>query len=308
VSFDVAGDVGSASNMPGAMEDELDDFLAALSARGASRATVRAYRSDLAAYGAWLSARHTRVVDATRADLRAYAASMGARGLSPASRARALSAVRALHRRLADTGVAAADPAADLPGPKRPRRLPTVVAEPDAARLLDARWGDEPLDLRDRALLELLYGCGLRAAEACALDRDDVTTREVRVHGKGARVRLVPIGGPAFEAVARWLADGRPALASVDSGQALLLSRRGRRLEPSAVRRALGRRLRIVGLAATSPHALRHAYATHMLEHGGDLRSIQELLGHSSLSTTEVYTQVSVSHLRRAHAMAHPRG
>jgi site-specific recombinase XerD len=290
------------------MADELEEFLTALSARGASQATVRAYRADLHAYRGWLDARELRPTDATRADLRAYAASLGARGLAPSSRARALSAVRALHRRLADTGAADADPAADLPGPKRPRRLPTVVAEPDAARLLDTRWGDEPLDLRDHALLELLYGCGLRAAEACALDRGDLSPREVRVHGKGAKVRLVPIGGPAYEAVARWLADGRPELADADSGEALLLSRRGRRLEPSAVRRALGRRLRTVGLPAASPHALRHAYATHMLEHGGDLRAIQELLGHSSLSTTEVYTQVSVAHLRRAHAMAHPRG
>jgi site-specific recombinase XerD len=290
------------------MEQQLEQFLTALDARGASRATVRAYRADLVAYGAWLAARDKTVVEATRVDLRAYAASLGARGLAPASRARALSAVRALHRRLCELGMTDGDPAADLPGPRRPKRLPTVVREPDAERLLDTRWGDAPLDLRDRALLELLYGCGLRAAEACALNVQDVTMREVRVHGKGARVRLVPIGTPAFEAVARWLADGRPSLATPETGDAMLLSRRGRRLEPSAVRRALGRRLRVVGLPAASPHALRHAYATHMLEHGGDLRSIQELLGHASLSTTEVYTQVSVSHLRRAHAMAHPRG
>jgi len=296
------------ANVAAAMEKHVEQFLEALAARGASRATVCAYRADLGAYTAWLAARDLRPEDATRADLRAYAASLGARGLAPSSRARALSAVRALHRRLLDTGAAETDPAADLPGPRRPRRLPTVVREPDAVRLLDASWGDEPLDLRDHALLELLYGCGLRAAEACALDRGDVSPREVRVNGKGERVRLVPIGGPAYESVAAWLARGRPELAVAESSDALLLSRRGRRLEPSAVRRALGRRLRFVGLPPASPHALRHAYATHMLEHGGDLRAIQELLGHSSLSTTEVYTQVSVAHLRRSHALAHPRG
>jgi site-specific recombinase XerD len=290
------------------METHLEPFLRALAARGARPATVRAYRADLSAYGAWLRERGTRPQEATRADVRAYAASLGARGLAPASRARALSAVRALHRRLAETGVAASDPAADLPGPRRPRRLPTIVREPDVAHLLDARWGTEPLDLRDRALLELLYGCGLRAAEACALDRADASPRDVRVVGKGGRTRIVPVGGPAADAVAAWLARGRPALAGADSGDALFLSHRGRRLEPSAVRRALGRRLRAVGLPAAGPHALRHAYATHMLEHGGDLRTIQELLGHASLETTEVYTHVSVSHLRRAHALAHPRG
>ncbi len=198
------------ANVAAAMEKHVEQFLEALAARGASRATVRAYRADLGAYTAWLVARDLRPEDATRADLRAYAASLGARGLAPSSRARALSAVRALHRRLLDTGVADTDPAADLPGPRRPRRLPTVVREPDAVRLLDATWGDEPLDLRDHALLELLYGCGLRAAEACALDRGDVSPREVRVNGKGERVRLVPIGGPAYEAVAA-LARARAA-------------------------------------------------------------------------------------------------
>ena len=214
--------------------------------------------------------------------------------------------MRGFHRRLADGD--AGDPAAEVPGPKRPRRLPVVPAERDAARMLDVAWPQTPLGLRDRALLELLYGAGLRAAEACSLDLPAVDGRSVRVTGKGGRTRVVPIGAPAADAIAAWLARGRPELALADSPPALLLSARGNRLDTSGVRRALARRLRAVGLEPHGPHALRHAYATHMLEGGGDLRAIQELLGHASLATTEIYTHLGLPHLRRAHAQAHPRG
>jgi integrase/recombinase XerD len=284
----------------------IDAHLTALRARGASPRTLRAYASDLADYADWLAARGASIASASRAQVRAYAADLAERGLAPSTRARRLSAVRGLHRRLADGAVA--DPAAEIPGPRRPRRLPAVPAARDTARLLDVAWVDDPLGLRDRALLELLYGAGLRAAEACTLDVADVDGRAVRVTGKGGRTRIVPIGGPAVDAVAAWLARGRPELAAADSPSALLLSHRGRRLEPSGVRRALDRRLRAVGLEHHGPHALRHAYATHMLERGGDLRAIQELLGHASLATTEVYTHLGLPHLRHAHARAHPRG
>lgn len=289
-----------------AVADPIAEHLDALASRGASPATLRAYRSDLGDYAAWLDARGSSPAAATRADVRAYAAHLAASGLAPSTRARRLSAVRGLHRRIAAD--AAPDPAAEIPGPRRPRRLPAVPRARDAGRMLDTAWPDDPLGLRDRALLELLYGAGLRAAEACALDLAGLEGRTLRVTGKGGRTRLVPIGEPAHDAVAAWLGRGRPELATADSPPALLLSARGRRLDPSGVRRALQRRLRAVGLEPHGPHALRHAYATHMLEGGGDLRAIQELLGHASLATTEVYTHLGLPHLRAAHARAHPRG
>jgi site-specific recombinase XerD len=293
------------------MEDrhpEARRFLDGLRARGAADETLRAYAGDLGDYASWLAERGVDLPEASRADVRGYAASLGARGLAPAARARRLSAVRTFHRRLQATGVVAHDPAAELPGPRRDRRLPEVLPAREAAHLLDAPWPVGPLGLRDRALLELLYGCGLRVSEACALDVAAVSPREVRVVGKGSKPRLVPLGGPARDAVAAWRAGGRPELVGPDSGDALFVSVRGRRLDTSAVRRALARRLRAVGLDRRAPHALRHAYATHLLEGGGDLRAIQELLGHASLETTEIYTHVGVTHLRRAHEQAHPRG
>jgi site-specific recombinase XerD len=290
-----------------AVTTDLEWFLEGVRARGGSPATVRAYRADVAAYLAWLAARGHDPASATRADVRSYAASLGARGLAASSRARMLSSIRSFHGRLHAAGRAATDVAAELPGPRRPRRLPDPPRIAEMARLLDRPTQETPASLRDQAILELLYGCGLRVAEACALDRSAVSTRDVRVHGKGDRVRVVPIGQPAAAAVAAWLARGRPFLALPSSGEALFLGARGGRIEPTAIRRALRRRLAEVGLAHRGPHALRHAYATHLLEGGGDLRAIQELLGHASLASTEIYTRVTVSHLRQAHQIAHPR-
>ncbi len=289
-------------------DPHVERFLDGLRARGAAAATLRAYAGDLGRYTAWLAARDATPATADRAALRAFAASLGGAGLSAATRARALSAIRHLHRWLHATGAAPVDAAAELPAPRRERRLPEGVRRQESAALLDQPWSDDALGRRDRAIFELLYGCGLRVSEACGLDVDDAGAREVRVLGKGGKTRLVPIGAPALDALAAWLARARPELARPDSPPALFLSARGRRLEPSAVRRALVRRLRSVGLPPRTPHALRHAYATDLLEGGGDLRAIQELLGHASLQTTEIYTHVSVAHLRRAHAQAHPRG
>ncbi len=282
-------------------------FLLGVHARGGSPATVRAYRADLTAYVAWLATRGTSPQSATRADVRAYAASLGARGLAATSRARMLSSLRSFHGRLHAAGRAASDVAAELPGPRRPRRLPDPPRPTDMARLLDRPRTETPASLRDQAVLELLYGCGLRVSEACNLDVDDVTRRDVRVQGKGGRLRVIPIGQPASAAVAAWRERGRPFLAVPTSAEALLLGARGGRIEPTAIRRALRRRLGEAGLPHRGPHALRHAYATHLLEGGGDLRAIQELLGHASLASTEIYTRVSVSHLRQAHQIAHPR-
>ncbi|MGI9187902.1 MAG: tyrosine-type recombinase/integrase [Gaiellales bacterium] len=253
--------------------DPIDQHLAALSARGASPQTLRAYRSDLRDYADWLAIRGSDPRHATRSDVRAYAADLAARELAATTRARRLSAVRGLHRRLAGDGDG--DPASEIPGPKRQRRLPVVPPARDTARMLDVAWPDTPLGARDRALLELLYGAGLRAAEACALDVASLDGRTLRVVGKGGKTRLIPIGEPAADAVNAWLARGRPELATPESPPALLLSTRGNRLDTSGVRRALNRRLQAVGLEGHGPHALRHAYATHMLEGGGDLRAIQ---------------------------------
>lgn len=292
----------------GPLPPEVVDYLASLKARGASTATLRAYRSDLVGYCDWLAARDRTPLTAQRADLRTWSAHLAERGLSPATRARRLSSVRGLHRRIAATLDEASDPAAELPGPRRKRRLPAVPRPRTTSALLDGPWPDDPIGYRDRALLELLYGAGLRAAEACALDLDCIDAASVRVTGKGGRTRTVPLGTPARSAIDVWLADGRGALATPDSPPALFLTNRGARLETSAVRRLLQRRLRALGLEGFSPHALRHAYATDMLEGGGDLRSIQDLLGHASLETTEIYTHLGLPHLREAHARAHPRG
>jgi site-specific recombinase XerD len=195
-----------------------------------------------------------------------------------------------------------------LVGPRRRRRLPEPVTASDCSVLLDGTWNDDARSLRDHALLELLYGCGLRASEVCGLELAayDAAAGRLRVIGKGDRERIVPVGEPARDALDAWLREGRPRVAGACS--ALLLSVRGRRLSPSDVRRALERRARVAGVSARSPHALRHAYATHLLEGGAGLREIQELLGHASAATTQIYAHVAVPHLVREHADHHPRG
>src|SRR5262249_18608553 len=201
------------------------------------------------------------------------------------------------------------DPAAVVPGPRQPRTLPATLKGSELGRLLDRKPRPGPLGLRDLALLELLYGCGLRASEACALRvRDvDIAGRRVRVTGKGDKQRVVPVGRRALEAIDGYLRRGRPQLVGETATIALFVSVRGRPLRPSDVRRALASALRREGLPSRSPHALRHSFATHLLEGGADLLSIQELLGHASVATTQVYTHVSVRHLKSAHAHSHPR-
>jgi integrase/recombinase XerD len=276
-------------------------------AGGASALTLRGYTADLRRYAAFLAERAVDPTAATRSDVRAYSAHLARRGLAASSHARALSAVRGLHARLFAAGLAATDPAQGVAGPRRDRHLPHPPRVAEVSRLLDAPWPDTASGLRDRALLEVLYGCGLRVAELCACDRADLTARELRVNGKGGKVRIVPVGAKARDATAAWLVRGRPQFETPDSRDALFLSVRGRRLDPTTVRRRLSRRLAATGLAHRAPHTLRHAYATHLLEGGGDLRAIQELLGHASLTSTEIYTRLSVAHLRAAHAQAHPR-
>jgi site-specific recombinase XerD len=285
--------------------------------RGGSAATRRSYSSDLQQLLEWLVARGGTVDTLERRAVRAYTADLGRRGYAPATLARKLSTLRGLSRFLTERGVLGADPTRLLPGPRRRRRLPRVLTVAEVDALLGAAGGTEPLALRDRAILELLYGCGLRSQEVVALALADLKPAQAQliVHGKGGKMRVVPIGEEAAAAVRRYLERGRGLLCAGREGDGrsaagtdpLLLSRNGRALLTSDIRRLVVRYCRRAGLDAASPHMLRHAYATHMLERGADLRVIQELLGHASVSTTQVYTHVSGAHLRRVYDLHHPR-
>ncbi len=266
-----------------------------LESGGLADATRRAYASDLAAFSSWLAERDLALDQVDTRVLADYVTDLGRgrRRLAASSVARRLAAIRACLRfSFGPTRV----PDATL-APRRPRRLPDApkIAEIDA--LLEVADGESPLALRNRALLELVYSGGLRSAEAVALDLADVDfEREaIHVHGKGGKERAVPLGEEAAHHVGRYLRDGRPALAHGAEG-ALFLSARGRRLDTSTIRRLV-----------RHPHRLRHAFATHLLEGGADLRTIQELLGHASLSTTQIYSHVDARRLRRVYDSAHPR-
>ena len=267
-------------------------------------------RADLAELAEWATGRGMAPGRLAYRDLRAYAAALSERSLARSSIARKLAAVRSLHDHLVRTGGAAQNPAELLPSPKRRSRLPRVLGPDEIAALLDRIPASGPLEVRDRALFELAYACGLRAEEIIKLDLDapDFESEAMRVTGKGTKTRIVPMGEPAQRALERYLEAARPVLAVNRAERALFLSRRGRRLSPSDVRRRLERWVREAAVAGhVSPHTMRHSFATHLLEGGADLRSIQELLGHSSVSTTQVYTRVEPQRLRREYARAHPR-
>ncbi|MGD0385388.1 MAG: tyrosine recombinase XerC [Solirubrobacteraceae bacterium] len=289
--------------------EALRDFDADLRLRAAAEKTRRAYGGDLAHFAQWCAGRSLTPVEVDARVLRRYAAQRSQEGLSPASLARTVASLRSFYRMLREHGLVASNPAELLTLPKRPRSLPHVLRPQELAQLLDRIPQTTPLELRDRAMLELAYACGLRAEELVTLTTDsvDFDAEQLRIEGKGSKTRLVPVGEPALRALTRYLERARPALAH-DDERALLLSKSGRPLSTSDVRR----RLRIwstrAGLGgAVHPHALRHSFATHLLNGGADLRAIQELLGHSSISTTQVYTQVESARLRRAYASSHPR-
>jgi site-specific recombinase XerD len=286
----------------------VERLIATRIAHGDSPHTVRALRGDLAELCAFLAQQGLRPETCGSEPLRRWQARLATRRLAPATIARRLSSARALFGDLARRGERADDPSLVLSGPKRRRRLPDPVSAVDCGLLLDGSWNEDVRSLRDHAILELLYGCGLRAAELCGLELAsyDAPRARLRVIGKGDRERVVPVGEPAREALDAWLSDGRRHVAG--ESNALLVSLRGRRLSPSDVRRALERRARTAGIGARSPHSLRHAYATHLLEGGAGLREIQELLGHASAATTQIYAHVAVPHLVREHAEHHPRG
>lgn len=279
--------------------------------RGLSAHTVAAYRRDLAGYAAVLEARG--VTDASaiaREDVAAFRAALADRGLAPSSVARHLSAVKALHRWLVDERIASEDVTRDERPPKLPQRLPKGISVSQMQRLLETPSGDDPAGLRDRALLELLYATGARISELLGLDVDDLAGEHglVRVTGKGAKQRLVPVGSFAREAVDAWLVRGRPALAAKGrGGPALLLGARGGRLSRQAAWEIIQRVAEEAGVEHVSPHTFRHSFATHLLEGGADVRVVQELLGHASVATTQIYTHVTADTLRDMYTTAHPR-
>jgi integrase/recombinase XerC/integrase/recombinase XerD len=292
----------------------LESFDSWLRARGMAEKTRRAYGTDLEQLAEWAAGQGLAPLDASPRILRRFAGVLSERGLSKTSVARKLASVRAFYRHLVERGELAANPSDLVASPKRDAYLPRVLKPGEVADVLERIPAGSPLDLRDRAMLEVAYGAGLRAEEIVNLDVTDIEpdAEELRVTGKGDKTRIVPVGEPAWRTLEAYLARGRPKLARADAGRraepALFLSKTGRRLSTSDVRRRLRLSTRRAGAEGTvSPHTLRHSFATHLLEGGADLRSIQELLGHASVSTTQTYTRIESKRLRKAYLEAHPR-
>jgi integrase/recombinase XerD len=288
-----------------APDPDVDGFLLLLAARRSPR-TVDAYRRDLASLAEHSGRPASR---ATAEDLEAWLAAMRARGLAPSTVARRLAAVRSFYRHQVLLGARPDNPAAQLRPPRRPRTVPRTLSPAESERLIEAAAGVTPRAMRDRALAELLYGAGLRVSEAVGLVRGavDLENRLVRVLGKGDKERIVPLGRPAVEALRRYLALGRPHLDRRHRPE-LFLNARGGPLTRAGAFLVLRRLAERAGLdpARVHPHLLRHSFATHLLEGGADLRSVQELLGHADLSTTERYTHVSDRRRRETYFRAHP--
>lgn len=303
--------LASAGNMAGLV----DDFTGYLSVeRGASLNTIAAYRRDLSLYTAFLLDRDRTSPDSiTRDDVGAWVTALRAAGAAPRTIERRVACVKSFHRFLVREGVTVNHPTASLPLPRIPDRLPDVVSIDDIDRLLSQSFAEGPTGHRDRAMLEVLYGCGVRVSELTGLDLRDIDLVQgvLRVFGKGSKERVVPVAGAAASALAEYLEHGRPFLRTKGGARrqdpdAVFLNARGGRLTRATVHtlvRAYGGR---VGLAL-HPHTLRHSFATHMLEGGADLRALQEMLGHADISTTQIYTHVDRSHLREEYLSTHPR-
>lgn len=289
----------------------LEEYLGYLAVeRGSSENTIASYGRDLARYVAWLAERGvTDPEDVTRQLIEEHVGALVDVGLAPSSVERAVSAIKGLHRFMVADELCSAFPTADLPLPAKPARLPDVISVEAAARLLDQAFPQTPSGLRDRAILETLYGCGLRASELCGLDLRSVVLDEalLRVHGKGGKERVVPVMGTAAAALSAYLEQGRGELVGRRSTQAVFLNVRGGRLSRQSVHAIVERYGRVAGIEGLHPHTLRHSYATHLLEGGADLRAVQELLGHANIATTQLYTHVDRSHIRRVYLAAHPR-
>jgi integrase/recombinase XerC/integrase/recombinase XerD len=278
--------------------------------RNAAEKTRRAYGVDLGQFARWAAAKGLEPKDVGPKDVRRWIAHLSVQGAAPATTARKLAALRALFQSQREHGRIEQNPADLVSTPRRGSHLPRVLSAREAARLLDGIPAGGPLELRDRALFELAYSCGLRAEELVSLKASDVDHdgEQLRVEGKGRKTRFLPVGEIAMATVKTYLDRGRVALGNGDGQGALFLSKTGKPLGTSDVRRRLRTWTARAGIdGGCSPHALRHSFATHLLDGGADLRSIQELLGHASVSTTQVYTRVESAKLRSTYVRSHPR-
>ena len=299
------------------------DFLAYLEfERGLARNTLDAYRSDLLQFGIFLAARGRGAIEVERVDVADFLAELalghaedengdGARPpCSPATISRKTACLRSFFRHLRREELIDGDPTATLDPPAKSRKLPQVLSLGQVKTLLDSAAGSAPIELRDRALLELMYGCGLRASEAVGLETTDIDLRRefVRPHGKGSKERLVPLGREAIASMQRYLRAGRPQLVGTSQERKLFVNFRGGPLTRQGLYKIIQRHARAVGLdGKMSPHTLRHTFATHLLTGGCDLRSVQEMLGHADVSTTQLYTHLSGERIKEVYFSAHPR-
>ena len=297
-------------------EGLLLDFLAYLEfERGLSRNTLTAYRTDLLQYGAFLAARGTGPIEAGGGDVADFLAGLAAGGdekppCSPATLNRKTACLRSFYRHLRRAELIDADPTANIRPPRKSQSLPKVLSYSEVKRLLDSVSGSDPADLRDRAILEVMYGCGLRASETIGLEVGSVDLKRgfLRAHGKGSKERIVPLGREAAAAVKRYLRSGRGVMAGGSDVRALFLNQRGGALSRQGLYKVIQGRAKAVGLDdRMSPHTLRHSFATHLLSGGCDLRSVQEMLGHADVATTQIYTHLSADRIKEVYFEAHPR-
>ncbi len=288
----------------------LESFCKRLIARGLCTSTIEAYLRDLKKYLNFLGTRGiSNPIAAQADDIASFLTSEKAKGKAPATMARALASLKVFYRFLFQEGFVFRDITSGLKNPRKPRKLPKFLTMVEAERLVTAPPTNGKLGRRDRAILETLYGAGLRVSELAdlRLEAVDLEGAAVRCTGKGGKERVVPLGEPAILALKEYLKETRPELIQNQSDGWIFLSRNGRRLDREAIRRLVKRYARLVGIEGISPHTLRHSFATHLLECGADLRSVQELLGHASLTTTQIYTHITASRLKEAYRRFHPR-
>ena len=287
---------------------EYMDYLAI--ERGSSPNTVEGYGRDLDRYLAFLAdAGVKRPEDVTRSLIEDHISALAGVGLAPTSVERAVSAIKGFHRFMVADQITTNHPTADLPLPAKPKHLPEVLSIEQARALLEQTFRETATDQRDRAILEVLYGCGLRVSELCGLDQREVYLDDemLRVFGKGSKERVVPIMGSAASALGDYLVRWRPQLVGKRLSGAVFLNARGGRITRQSVHAICEKYGRLVGIEGLHPHTLRHSFATHMLEGGADLRIVQEILGHANIATTQLYTHIDRTHVRMAYLAAHPR-
>ena len=296
----------------GSFEELMLDFLAYLELeRGVSQNTLQSYRSDLLQFGAFLADRETSAEVAEPQDVSEFLTGLAAdEGAATSTIQRKAACLRSFYRHLRREGVRESDPTAGISTPRKSQKLPHVLGRAEVQRLLEQPKGTDPIALRDRALLELMYACGLRASEAITLEPSQLDLHDgvARVRGKGDKERIVPIGTEAVKAVEAYLRRGRPVLVGAREERRLFVNFRGGSLTRQGLYKVIAKHARSAGLAGKmSPHTLRHTFATHLLSGGCDLRSVQEMLGHADIATTQLYTHLSSEHLKDAYFKAHPR-